>query len=438
MNRSIRYVFFFVLLAFPSYLLYSQGIQVSGIVLETEKSNPIENVNISIIGEPGGGTTDSLGEFSITVNKFPVLLYFSHLGYDINQLVIDEMSIRNVTIFLNRETIKIGEVAVNANPIKKIRFGDTLNVIDYLALESQILLVASPYKNWKDIRLYLTDSKGEPISMLLVKSAGKQIKIPENCMSETLFLFEDYFGNNHLLTKSAVRQIEVLNDSLSFTYSTSFSQFLKYLLPVRAKLGNSVFYQKSTEAINITTRTGSDAYRPQVVKTVYDERGTSKGQYDKGRYVDAAPRDRIKDIFKGVSAPIVVINDEILIFDFFKNHIEVFDSLGVSKRFIPITFHLETYRFFLSIFEATDLNSSEFKQKVLHDRYSDRIFALFHPLGKHPVLKEIDPQNGKVLREIDIPDFPNIEKLSVSNNKIFFTYQVKIYPFYNSLFQMKI
>lgn len=265
---------------------------------------------------------------------------------------------------------------------------------------------------------------------------GKQIKIPEHMMPEYVFLYEDFMGAYHILTRKDVQQIDISGDTIGISYRTSYPEFLSYMLPYKIRSGQSLFFQKSSRTENVTFRSGPDAYRPQKVKTVYDPRGIAKGPYDPARYF--TPPGAPKYVQKNVSAPIVAINNEILIFDFFDNHIETFDSTGLSRRVIPIDFHLKAYSFFFSLLTDTDLNQKEFKQEILLDKITGKLYALFHQIGKRAILKEINPEDGEIVKEIEIPEYPNIDKIKVHNSTIFFTYQMKTYPFYTNLYRMKI
>ena len=120
------------------------------------------------------------------------------------------------------------------------------------------------------------------------------------------------------------------------------------------------------------------------------------------------------------------------------NHIETFDSLGVPGRKVPIDFHNYTYRYFFNFFTATDLNQKKFKQEIFLDEAMGKIYALFHPLGGRVVLKEIDPDNGQIVNEVEIPDLHNINNIKVHRNIVYFTYQVKTYPYYTNIYRLKI
>lgn len=148
---------------------YAQKHSISGYVLDHKSDIALNNVNISVVGEPGGGVTNAEGYFNIQVSKLPALLFFSHIGYGIEQISITEANRRKIKVFLMPEVTTIDEIVVSAKPIQQVKLGDTLNVIDYSFIGDRMILVASPYRKELDQRLYLTDLNGTQIDALPMK-----------------------------------------------------------------------------------------------------------------------------------------------------------------------------------------------------------------------------------------------------------------------------
>lgn len=402
---------------------------MSGHVFDADSLKPIPGVNITIVGSSSGGISNDEGYFELEVETLPVLLYFSHVSYAINQEFISRKNKNGIAVYLQKETTELGEVTVSAERIQKVDLGDTLNVLDFSVYGNRMIIVGSPFRKTSNQRLYLTDLMGEQIDNFPVAKVGKQIKIPEHMTPEHVYLFEDYMGSFHLLTRKNVQQLDLSDDSIRLTYTTSYPEFLKYVFPIKAMLGESLFFQISNRTKNSTLRSGPDAYRPLLIKTIHDPDGEDR--YER-------PPTSTKQIYKYVSAPIVPLGDELLIFDFFDNHFETFDSLGIPKRKVSINFHNYTYRYFFNFLTATDLNQTKFKQEIILDEELGKIYALFHPIGGRVVLKEIDPGNGQIINEVEIPDLHNINNIKVHRNIVYFTYQVKTYPYYTNIYRLKI
>ncbi len=131
----------------------AQKHKVSGYVFDNETKEPIENVNVTVVGESSGGITDSAGFFQIQMMSTPVRLYFSHLNYGIASTSVSVRGMIDIGIFLAKESTQIEEVQVSAQRIMKMSLGDTLNVIDYAFVgRSRIVLVATPFRNQLDQR----------------------------------------------------------------------------------------------------------------------------------------------------------------------------------------------------------------------------------------------------------------------------------------------
>jgi outer membrane cobalamin receptor len=104
----------FYLLAFiffMSFKIYAQDFPYQGEVLDNNHV-PIQGVNISAGG--GTGTSTSLnGAFSLNI-KLPARIRFSYLGFKTREIVIINITTRPDTIYLEEESLGIGQVVVTA------------------------------------------------------------------------------------------------------------------------------------------------------------------------------------------------------------------------------------------------------------------------------------------------------------------------------------
>lgn len=74
-------------------LLFCQNnnrLKISGIIIEKETQETIPYVNIMLADNYQGTVSNELGAFEIKVDEFPVTLVFSHVGYQRQELVINE------------------------------------------------------------------------------------------------------------------------------------------------------------------------------------------------------------------------------------------------------------------------------------------------------------------------------------------------------------
>ena len=194
---------------------------ISGIVTDSVTGKPLGDVNISLIGMSGKGITNQAGEFYLEIHTLPSVLYFSYVGYNIGSLMVDRSNQKNIRISLSPEIQEVPPVTIRAEPkIAKIIRGDTLNILDYELVGDRLILLASPYRDQADIRLYLTNLQGDALDFIRVKKPGKQIKYPENMNSQLEFLIRDFTGQVNYLDKSGTHEIRQVYDKLLFGYDT--------------------------------------------------------------------------------------------------------------------------------------------------------------------------------------------------------------------------
>jgi len=424
MYKAILLVHVLVLAAIS---LRCQEYELSGKVVDSRDNTPLANVNVIVAGLPKGTITNEAGFFSLRIYQIPAQLYFSHIGYAVVSVIVDEKNRIGILISLEPEVQQIDEVTVMASPIRKIRLGDTLNVIDYdFVGENRMVLVASPYKNSIEKYLFLADGDGRQINKLMVKQIGKQIKFPEQLTPEQVYLFKSFDGSCLLLNHHDVKEVAIEGDSILLHEYSDIPEFLSLVLPIKTRLGDRLFFQWSTKINNWTFMTVPSGNHPMMVKEVYDPYGNE-------RYVK--PPGAPGYIKKHVSAPCFSLSENVLVFDFFENHIDFIDAEGQSIRQVPINFHLIDKRIAL-LFTAKELNQREFKQIIIQDEVTHKFYALFQPVGKKFFLEEIDVETGNMINKIELPEFPNVVKVKVHDGKLFFLYQVKQFPAYVSLYKM--
>lgn len=436
MNKPICWVLttFFLLSTFCSLPAQNRNIIVSGSVTDAKTGLPLPDVNISIAGTSSGGTTNQAGEFAMNLNRIPAVLYFSHVGYSIGSYQVEKNREKNIQILLEPEIEEIEEVTIRAEKITKVIRGDTLNIIDYEIAGNRVFLLASPFKNPKDLRIYLSTLNGDTLDHLMVKQAGKQIKFPEMMMPQYEYLTRDFTGQVQFLDKSCAHEVLCKNDRLSFGYDTNYADFIGRLLPIKCEMMGRLIFQVSNQTENYTLFFGRGTREGTCIKYATDKKG-----FD--RYVTKeleAMGPSSANYSRNLSAPLFRRNNELYVFDFFGSNFEVFDSNLKSIRTVPITFQNRTIRDLL-IFESEDVDVRNFTQTILFDEKSGKAYAFFRLWSNNrQSLREVNLETGEIHRMIEIPDFPNISNIRVYDNTVYFLYDTKTYPYYRLLYRMTI
>jgi hypothetical protein len=423
MIKPFRFLLSTLVLISTVYFLPAQNqkITVAGTVADAMTGQPLSDVNISIVGTSRGGTTNQAGEFALSLNRIPAVLYFSHMGYSIGSYQVEKTREKNIWILLEPETVEVEEVTIRAEKVSKVIRGDTLNILDYELSGNRIFLLASPYKNPNNMRIYLATLNGDTLNHVAVNKAGKQIKFPEDLMPHTEYLTRDFTGQVQFLDKSSAHEVLCKNDRLSFGYDTNYADFIGRLLAIKCEMMGRLIFQVSNQTENYTLYFGRGARDGESIKYINDKKGGD-------RYVG----------LKCVSAPLFRKGNELFIFDFFGSNFEVFNSNLKSIRTIPITFQNRTIRDWL-IMESQDVDVRNFTQTIFFDEKSGKAYAFFRLRSyNRQSLREVNLETGEIHRMIEIPDFPNISNIRVYDNTVYFLYDTKTYPYYRLLYRMAI
>ncbi len=96
-----------------------QGFSVSGLVIDSETSEPIPGVNVIEVGTQTGTVTNVDGEFSFTVSGPDVQIRASFIGYEPQIVDLDGRS--NVTISLSMMVGQLGDLVVTAFGVPRER-----------------------------------------------------------------------------------------------------------------------------------------------------------------------------------------------------------------------------------------------------------------------------------------------------------------------------
>ncbi|TSA37672.1 MAG: hypothetical protein D4R64_05625, partial [Porphyromonadaceae bacterium] len=204
----------------------------------------------------------------------------------------------------------------------------------------------------------------------------------------------------------------------NLVFPSQFDDFMSLLFPVKAALNDRLFFQKTTLTKNETCFIEEGERNYKLIKTVSDPYGSYR--YARPIYflesVPLTPPGKfiIKASYeKCVSAPVIQRSDDIAVFDFFCNSIEFFNADGVAVKSVPISFHLKDY-YELLVFRMRDIDQDNFTQQILYDEKVNRTWSVWHKKsnGRY-YLKEINPDTGEIIKVVDIPDYPFIDKIQV-------------------------
>lgn len=116
MRKSYRFLFAFLIAGLFSLAANAQKVTVKGKVSNSSSKESVPAVSVVVKGTSQGTYTDQNGEYSITVSKLPVVLVFSSIGYENQEVTVSDASqAANVDFKVNNSLGQ--EVVVSANRV---------------------------------------------------------------------------------------------------------------------------------------------------------------------------------------------------------------------------------------------------------------------------------------------------------------------------------
>lgn len=111
-----------IFLSFSS-LAFSQEIEMSGTIFDSEINIPIEFVNIGILNKNKGTVSNQNGKYNLNISKefLEDSLTFSHVSYESFKILIKDF--KNQTVFLQPKNNELSEVVVTNKKKKKRKIG---------------------------------------------------------------------------------------------------------------------------------------------------------------------------------------------------------------------------------------------------------------------------------------------------------------------------
>lgn len=113
MRKSYRYLASSLMAVLFSIAAYAQTVTINGTVRNSSSKESVPAVSVSVKGTTKGTYTNSDGEFSISVAKLPVVLVFSSIGYEDQEITVSDAS-KAVAVDFKVSTALGQEVVVSA------------------------------------------------------------------------------------------------------------------------------------------------------------------------------------------------------------------------------------------------------------------------------------------------------------------------------------
>ena len=374
-------------------------------------------------------------------------LYFSHVSFnnklvriEKKDLIEDTEGRHSMLVVMRHKTNKLQEVTVTENAAHLAYENKTVWVMDYKVQDDGIYMVAG---NGNASTLLHLDFEQDTISLKPIASKYQE-------------LYQDAFGNLHLIGPDSTYQIYCDGKQLHLLYGTGKEVFRQKLEPVKivtdsimvlqnyANMQQQLVYlmvnrnnkQISVMAdLNGTTaemarNARTDVIRDQKMDMLEAEfqemppiKGVTEGTLRSNFKTDEIDVERRKLMvknfynrirFKPIYCPAIPIENSIYIFDFQNNNLLKYDNLGHQISTCGIDFHKTGY------FKNLEMKNP-WDEKLIVDAVTGQCFAQFSSDGI-VTLKEIDLYDGKVKREIRLTDHSFPQNIQVYNGEVYYLF----------------
>ena len=203
---------------------------LSGKILDIETLQPVIGVNVYQPASKSGTSTDVQGIFKIDYDALPLVLQLSHIGYENQNLVLENSPDTLFTIYLRPAISQLEEVVVSADAVTSLSEVNEYSIRDYEIIDDKILRL-DYYGHFTHQTLSVSDLDGKILESLSLKG----LKYIEG-------LYKSCTDQPYLIT--AVSAIPIFFDGYLPQLGEPFDidTLDQFIRPCQARLGENLYY----------------------------------------------------------------------------------------------------------------------------------------------------------------------------------------------------
>ncbi|MBQ6084107.1 MAG: hypothetical protein IJK92_07135 [Bacteroidales bacterium] len=391
------------------------------------------------------GITNNFGK-TIVSARYGDVIVFSHISYEQIRLMISDGNI------FDKKDNECGMLVVMNEKTNILPEAEIVENVPHLAYSNKQVWVSDYIVNNSGMYLII-DSNSEHSLIFLSHEQDTLAKAKINKKFD--YLYEDAFGNIHLLSKDTVYQTYYDGEKLNMLYPADIQTFKQKLMPVQvitdsllvlqryASMWQEILYisvnrnNKETKVLadcyGSTREWGRTYYRdmkkdgiidaiqnenpmfPDIMEMLGIEKENTFGDDAiENTFVDFESSQRARYRLQPIFSPITFFNDTIYVFDLEKDKLIKFTENGTFVKDIDISFHRTTYRKDSRIGNTWDRN-------IIVDKALGKCYAQFSKDG-HVTLKEIDLQTGTTKNTIELNHHVFPENIQIHNGIVYYKF----------------
>ena len=399
----------------------------TGVILNSEDESPIPNATIQI--NEKGTLSNAKGIFSISNPIYPIVLEISHVNYHPKTVIVNSHQESGIKILLVSKDIKIDEIEVVGERLKRFFKDKYYYIIDYYLFDESILTIGYQNRRFTQGQINLMDMNQDTITNLSIAKPKK--------------LFKDGFGNVHLFAEDLVYQIYVQDSMLNLIYPTLAENFSEDLLKLQFQFDNYFVFKK------ISGRGQANEY--YILDTIAKEKIELETIYNEILFSasKAAVRYRpwnpsLSGKVSGDGKAVDAANDEFeaYVYDQFVIHKPINSQIFKYKEGLMIFDHVNQTSFIYNHeFELSEKVKNNFpkhhqrQKKIIQDPVTQKFYWVYYK-GSKVLLGEIEIESGQIVDVLETPSLPFIENVQIRNGVIWFLYQPRLGDTTRSLYRM--
>ena len=381
------------------------------------------------------GITNNFGTTTITARLGDAVV-FSHISYEQKTMKVSD---ENMLVILNAKTNILPEAEIVENVPHLAYKNKQVWVSDYKVNNAGMYLIID--SNFEHSLIFLSH---EQDTLAKAKIAKKYD-----------YLYEDAFGNIHLLSKDTAYQTFYDGEKLNMLYPVDIQTFKQKLMPVQVITDSLLVLQRyvsmwqeilyiSVNRNNKETKVLADCYGPTrewgrtyfrdmqkdgIIDAIQKENplfpnimemlgieqtNTFGDDAIENTFVDFGSSQRARYRLQPIYSPIAFFNDTIYVFDLEKDKLIKFTENGTFVKDVDISFHRTTYRKNSRIGNTWDRN-------IIIDKALGKCYAQFTKDG-HVTLKEIDLQTGTITKTIELTHHVFPENIQIHDGIVYYKF----------------
>lgn len=405
------------------------------IIVSDNSGNVLKDVAVYNSNDKLIGITNHEGITWITC-RFDDVVVFSHLSFEPKTIKISEYELYEeefnnflMIVKLENKSYILPEVTIVEKAPQLAYKNKEVWVLDYSVDEKGIMAVTTD--GHKSYLLHL----GFEQDTISLKEIDKKL--------DYLFrdiLYQDIFGNTHLMSVDSAFQIYSEKDNLQLLYGVTLEKHKStfgnlYALTDSIIVTRKNFYSGQevmyfyTDRNNGKTELLCDVYgssremaKNWHIDNVRLRRALNPGKsdfvnpYEKPAEWESFEADLIKRLMlQEIYVPLLNVDNTIYIFDFQKDYIYKYDDKGEYFGKTEISFHLK------SKYARRDALDNPWDKKLIYDKARKECYAQFISDGT-VTLKKIDLYNGNIISTYVLDDHYFPENIQVYDGVVYYQF----------------